>query len=79
MVSFLALESFQGLGLAEGMGVGDHLWVQTVGVVSVAAWSAVASFVIIKIASAIFGLRVAEEDEIEGLDITAHGERSYDF
>lgn len=79
MLSFLALESFQGLGLAEGMGVGDHLWVQTVGVVSVAVWSAVASFIIIKLASAIFGLRVSDEDEIEGLDITAHGERSYDL
>jgi ammonium transporter, Amt family len=79
MLSFLAMESFQGLGLTEGMGVGDHLWVQAVGVVSVAIWSALASFIIIKLTSAIFGLRVSDEDEIEGLDITAHGERSYDL
>jgi Amt family ammonium transporter len=79
MVSFLASKSFQGLGLAPGMSIADHLWVQVVAVVSVAAWSALASFIIIKLAGAVFGLRVSDEDEIEGLDITAHGERSYDF
>lgn len=79
MVSFLATATFQGLGLAEGMTIGSQLGVQALGVVSVAIWSAVASYVIIKIADGIFGLRVAEEDEIEGLDITSHGERGYDL
>jgi Amt family ammonium transporter len=79
LVSFLATSAFQGLGLAEGMTVGSQLGVQAIGVVAVAAWSAVATFVIIKIADAIFGLRVPEEDEIEGLDITSHGERGYDL
>jgi len=39
----------------------------------------VASFAIAKLADWIFGLRVAEEDEIEGLDITAHGESGYEL
>ncbi|PPR22887.1 MAG: Ammonia channel [Alphaproteobacteria bacterium MarineAlpha10_Bin3] len=78
-VSFLAAPVFQGLGLADGLGIGQQLWVQTIGVLSIATWSAVASFVIIKLADLIFGLRVSEEDEIEGLDITAHGETGYDL
>ncbi len=79
LVSFLALSTFQGLGLAEGMTVGKQLGVQATGVVAVAAWSAIATFVIVKIASGMFGLRVPDEDEIEGLDITSHGERGYDL
>ena len=79
LVSFLALSTFQGLGLAEGMTVGKQLGVQATGIVAVAAWSAIATFVIVKIASGMFGLRVPDEDEIEGLDITSHGERGYDL
>jgi len=79
LVSFLALSTFQGLGLAEGMTVGKQLGVQVIGVLAVALWSAIATFVIVKIASGMFGLRVPEEDEIEGLDITSHGERGYDL
>ena len=79
LVSVLALATFQGLGLAEGMTVGKQLGVQATGVVAVAAWSAIATFVIVKVAGGMFGLRVPEEDEIEGLDITSHGERGYDL
>ena len=74
-----ALSTFQGLGLAEGMTVGKQAGVQLIGIVAVAAWSAIASYIIIMIARALFGLRVPEEDEIEGLDITSHGERGYDL
>ena len=78
-VAILATSAFQGLGLAEGATIGSQLWVQVVGVVAVAAWSGVASYIILKISDALFGLRVPEEEEIEGLDITAHGERSYEL
>ncbi|MEM9439738.1 MAG: hypothetical protein AAGA73_04775 [Pseudomonadota bacterium] len=37
------------------------------------------SFIIIKIVGAIAGLRVSDEVEIEGLDITVHGERGYEL
>ncbi len=79
LVSVFALSTFQGLGLAEGMTVGKQAGVQLIGIVAVAAWSAIASYIIIMIARALFGLRVPEEDEIEGLDITSHGERGYDL
>jgi Amt family ammonium transporter len=53
--------------------------IQVLGVVSVAAWSAFASFVIIKIAKFTSGLRVAREEEIQGLDFASHGETGYNL
>ncbi len=38
------------------------------------AWCAVATFVILKIVDALIGLRVTNEEEVEGLDINLHGE-----
>ena len=40
-------------------------------------WSGVVSFVAYKIVDLTIGLRVSEEDEREGLDITSHGETAY--
>ncbi|MEC8181551.1 MAG: hypothetical protein VX123_05840 [Pseudomonadota bacterium] len=47
------------------------------GTIVVVAWSLVVSLVILLVVRAMVGLRVDQEDEIEGLDVTAHGERSY--
>ncbi|MDH3743429.1 MAG: ammonium transporter [Hyphomicrobiales bacterium] len=79
LVAFLALPAFAGVGLAEGTSVMSQLGVQVLGVVAVAIWSAIASFVIVKIAQATVGLRVSEEDEVEGLDFTSHGETGYNL
>jgi len=79
MVSFLALESFQGLGLAADFTVAKHFGVQLTGVVSVAVWSAIATFVLIKITQAIVGLRASDEQLVEGMDISEHGERGYEI
>ena len=50
---------------------------QATGTIAVVAWSLVVSLVILLVVRAMVGLRVDQEDEIEGLDVTAHGERSY--
>ena len=50
---------------------------QATGTIAVVAWSLVVSLVIPLVVRAMVGLRVDPEDEIEGLDVTAHGERSY--
>ena len=52
-----------------------HFLVQFIGVVATAIWAGVLTFVFLKIAQALVGIRVSEEDETEGLDITSHGER----
>ena len=40
-------------------------------------WSGLVSFIAYKVVDLTIGLRVSEEDEREGLDITAHGETAY--
>ena len=73
----LALGAFGGLGLAEGQSAGGQLVVQAIGCVAVVVWSALASGVILLLCRATVGLRVEERDEIDGLDVSSHGERAY--
>jgi Amt family ammonium transporter len=77
--AFLAAPTFQGLGFAEDMTAASHFTVQLTGVLAVAGWSALATWVLVKVTQALVGLRVSKEEEFEGLDITAHGERAYDL
>jgi ammonium transporter, Amt family len=58
-------------------GIGQQLWIQTQAVGLVVVWTAVVSFVGFYVVKLVLGLRVAEEQEREGLDITSHGERAY--
>ena len=78
MAIFAATE-FGGVGLPEGTSTGDQFYVQIVGVISVAILSGAVTWIIAKVISATVGLRVSEEEEIDGLDISAHGERGYDL
>ena len=57
--------------------IGSQLLIQAEGVVITVVWSAVVAFIAYKIVDMILGLRVSEEDEREGLDITSHGETAY--
>ena len=77
LVAILATDAFSGAGLAEGISVSSQLWVQFKSVAITVIWTAVASFVILKIVSMAVGLRVDEQVEIEGLDLSEHGERGY--
>ena len=70
---------FSGQGLAEGMTISSQLWVQFVGVLSVGIYTAIVSFVLLKITGALVGLRVTEEEETEGLDVVLHNEVGYDL
>ena len=79
LVAVFATKQFGGLGLAEGATMGSQLLVQITGIVSVAILSGVATWVIAKVVLGLTGLRVSEEEEIDGLDISAHGERGYDL
>jgi ammonium transporter, Amt family len=53
------------------------VFVQAEGVVITIVWSAVVAFIAYKIVDMVVGLRVPEESEREGLDITSHGETAY--
>ncbi len=68
---------FGGVGYANGMTTSSQVTTQVIGVLTVAAWCALATWVILKVLDATLGLRVSEEQESEGLDLAQHGERGY--
>jgi len=72
-------EQFGGAGLAEGTTIGSQVWVQIQGVLAVLAWTVVATFIILKVVQVIVGLRVDEQQETEGLDVTQHEETGYNM
>jgi Amt family ammonium transporter len=70
---------FSGMGLAEGMTIGSQLMVQITGVVAVGVYTAIVTYVLLKIIDRITGLRVTAEEETSGLDVEYHNERGYDL
>lgn len=69
---------FSGNGLAEGMTIGSQVSVQVVGIVATAIYTALITFVLLKIVSFMTsGLRVTDEQEQVGCDITDHDEKGY--
>ena len=79
LVAVLVDTSFGGSGLGEGMSIGSQFGVQLTGLVAVLVWSAFASVIICLIVKAVVGLRVSDDQELEGLDITSHGETGYNL
>ncbi|BEN09869.1 ammonium transporter [Serratia marcescens] len=69
--------SLGGTGYAEGVTMGHQVWIQLVSVLITLVWSSVVAFIAFKIAGAMVGLRVPEEQEREGLDVNSHGESAY--
>jgi len=55
----------------------SQLGVQALGIIATAAWCGGISWLLLRVLDATLGLRVSEEDESEGLDLAAHGERGY--
>ncbi|MFP6836491.1 MAG: ammonium transporter, partial [Pseudomonadales bacterium] len=57
----------------------DQLGIQAIGVIAVVAYTAIATFIILKVTDMLAGNRVDEEEELEGLDLVLHNERGYDL
>ena len=57
--------------------IAGQVWIQFQACLTTLIWSAVVSFVAYKVVDMVVGLRVAEDEEREGLDITSHGESAY--
>jgi len=68
--------SLGGTGGAD-FSIGHQVMVQAEGVLITVVWSAVVAFIAFKVVDMVVGLRVSEESEREGLDITSHGETAY--
>ncbi|MEJ2347402.1 MAG: ammonium transporter [Gammaproteobacteria bacterium] len=59
--------------------IGGQFGIQVVGVLATLIYTAVATLIILKIIDAVIGLRVTEEQEVEGLDIVLHDEKGYNL
>lgn len=71
---------FSGNGFSDGIdSIGGQFTVQLIGVVSTFVYTAVVSYVLLKLVDALVGLRVDDEDETIGLDLVLHDERGYDI
>jgi Amt family ammonium transporter len=57
--------------------IAGQVWIQLQGVLTTLVWSGVVAFIAYKLVDLVIGLRVPEEEEREGLDITSHGETAY--
>ena len=75
LTGVFAASHLGGVGL--DVSIGEQLMTQLTGVVFVVAWTVVLTFVCLKIVSFLTPLRVEEDEEVEGLDITQHEEKGY--
>jgi len=74
-----ALGIFSGQGYNEGMNMASQVSVQLVGIIATFAYTAIVSYILLKLVDKLLVLRVDEEDEVRGLDLVEHDERGYDL
>ena len=80
MVSFLGVQGgFLGSSAGEEWIPTEQFMIQMKGIFVIGLWTAIASWAILKTLSIFMPLRVNEEEEYEGLDVSEHEERSYDL
>src|SRR5262245_182249 len=79
LTGVFAATALGGIGYPEGQTMGGQVLVQLTGIVAVGLWSASVTFVLLKLSDAMVGMRVASEEETEGLDTALHNERGYNL
>ena len=79
LTGVFAAASMGGVGLAEGVTMGGQVMIQIKAVLITIIYTAVASYIILKVLDVVMGLRVTEEQETQGLDISLHDERGYNL
>ncbi len=71
--------AFGGTGLEDGVSLGAQVGKQIVGVVATIIYDVILTLILLKLVDGLFGLRVSEDEETEGLDIVLHDERGYNL
>ena len=80
MVSFVGVQGgFLGSSAGESWVPMEQFIIQLKGIAVIGLWTLVATWIILKLLGLLMPLRVTEEEEYEGLDVTEHEERSYDL
>ena len=77
LTGVFSAKALGGGGLDEGVSIASQVGVQAVGALATLVWCGVATFGLLKLISLIVPLRVAEDEETEGLDLVLHEERAY--
>jgi len=77
LTAVFAASSLGGLGLQKNVTIMDQLAVQALAAVVTIIWSALFSYIILKLLDITLGLRVSLDEEVEGLDIVLHDETGY--
>ena len=77
LIPFLTAESYGGIGYDEGSNFSDLMTTQVIGAVSVGLFTLVGSVILLLITRSIFGLRVTDDSQEEGLDVAEHGQSGY--
>jgi len=75
----LGIFSGQGGWSHEAIVISDQLQIQFTAVVATAAYTAISTFIILKLVDLVTGLRVDSQTETQGLDLESHGEKGYDI
>ena len=71
--------TFGGIGYPDKVTMAEQVGVQLLGIGAIGLWSAVLTWVLLKLTDSITGLRVSAEDETEGLDTVLHNEKGYNL
>jgi Amt family ammonium transporter len=74
-----ALGVFSGQGFNEGMTMASQVQVQIVGVVATFSYTAIITYLLLKLVDKLLVLRVDEEQELQGVDLVEHDEKGYDL
>ena len=77
LIPFLTAGSYGGIGYDEGSNFGDLMTTQIIGAVSVGLFTLIGSVILLLIIKSIFGLRVSDDSQEEGLDVAEHGQSGY--
>ncbi|MGZ8165368.1 MAG: ammonium transporter, partial [Methylobacter sp.] len=77
LTGVFAASNLGGLGLPEGVSIMEQVGIQALAIIVTIAWSALFSYLILKLLDILIGLRVTGDEEMQGLDIVLHEETGY--
>ena len=77
LIPFLTAKSYGGIGYDEGSSFSALMTTQVIGAVSVGLFTLIGSVILLLITKSIFGLRVSDDSQEEGLDVAEHGQSGY--
>ena len=75
LTGIFASATFGGMGLDNS--IGNQVFIQIIGVLFTIVWCGLFTFIILKFVDNLLGLRISDEQEETGIDLTEHGEKGY--